>query len=87
MHPLPILNAVFELITIRLYGHHPHRVLQVGFEFLANAAVILNDMYFLTDLETGLCHEAYPRRRLSNSITPQDSSTSLPNPWSAHAAI
>jgi hypothetical protein len=64
MHPLRILNAVFEFITIGLYGHHPERVLQLEFEFLANTAVILGDMYFLADLETRLYHEASPRRRL-----------------------
>jgi hypothetical protein len=33
------------------------------FEFLANDAVILGDMYFLADLETRLYHEASPPRR------------------------
>jgi hypothetical protein len=63
MHPLRILNAVFELITIGLYGHHPKRVLQFEFEFLANAAVILGDIYLLADLEARLYHEASSPRR------------------------
>jgi len=57
MHLLRILNAVFELVTIRLYGHHPKQVLHFEFEFLANATVKLGDMYFLADLEPQLCHE------------------------------
>jgi hypothetical protein len=78
MNPPRIFNAVFEPVTIGLDGHHPNRVLQFEFEFLANAAVILGDMYFLA-LEGWLCHEA-SRVEGSNSITPQDSSTSLPHP-------
>jgi hypothetical protein len=53
-----------EPVTIRLDGHHPNRVLQFEFEFLATGAVILRDMYFLADFETRLYHEASPRRRL-----------------------
>ena len=64
MHPSPIFNAVLEPVTIRLDGHHPNRVLKFEFEFLATAAVILGDMYFLADLETRFYHEALPPRRL-----------------------
>jgi len=58
MNPPRIFNAVFEPVAIRLNGHHRNRVLQFQFEFLANAAVILGDMYFLADLEAWLCHKA-----------------------------
>jgi hypothetical protein len=64
MNPPRIFNAVFEPVTIGLDGHHPNRVLQFEFEFLANAAVILGDMYFLANLEARLYHEASPPRRL-----------------------
>jgi len=74
MHPPRIFNAVFEPVTIRLDGPDPNRVLEVGFEFFANAAVILHDEYFLADLEARLCHEA-SRVKGSNFITTQDSST------------
>jgi hypothetical protein len=58
MHPPRIFNAVLEPVTIRRDGHHPNRMLQFEFEFLATAAVILGDMYFLANLEARLCHEA-----------------------------
>jgi hypothetical protein len=38
-------------------------VLQFEFEFLANAAVILGDIYLLADLEARLYHEASSPRR------------------------
>jgi hypothetical protein len=74
MRPPRILNAVFEPVTIRLNGQHPNRVLQFQFEFLADAAVILGDMYFLADLEAWLCHKA-SHVEGSNFITTLDSST------------
>jgi len=68
MHSPRIFNAVFESVTIRLDGHHPNRMLQFEFEFLANVAVKLGDMYFLVDLEARLCHKA-SRLEASNFIT------------------
>jgi hypothetical protein len=59
-----IFNAVFELVITRFYDHHPRRALQLEFEFLANAAVILDDMHSLADLEARLCHVASLPRRL-----------------------
>jgi len=74
MHPPRISNAVFEPVTKRLDGPDPNRVLQVGFEFFANIAVILGDVYLLADLEARLCHEA-SRVERSNFITTPDSRT------------
>jgi hypothetical protein len=64
MHPPRIFNAVFELVRRRLDGHNHNRVLQLEFEFLANAAVILDDVYLLADLEARPGHEVSSRRRL-----------------------
>ena len=75
MYPPRIFNTVLERVTIRFDGHYPNRVLQLEFEFLANAAMILGDMYFLADLEARLYHEASRGRRLY-FITTQDSSIS-----------
>jgi hypothetical protein len=74
MNPPRIFNAVFEPVTIGLDGNHPNRVLQFEFEFLANAAVILGDMYFLANLEARLSHKA-SRVEGSNFITMQESNT------------
>src|SRR5215469_13424652 len=81
MHPPRIFNAVFEPVTIRLDGPDPNRVLQVGFEFFANIAVILGDVYLLADLEARLCHEA-SRVERSNFITTQDSIRETAGGWS-----
>jgi hypothetical protein len=61
-------------------------VLQFEFEFLANAAVILGDMYLLADLEARLCHKA-SRVEDCNFITTQESNTLRRLSRLAHAAI
>ena len=81
-----IFNAVLEPVTIPLDGHHPNRVLQFEFEFFANVAVILGDVYFLADLEARLCHNA-SRVEDSDFITMKESNTLHCLCRSAHAAI